>query len=244
MSLALLRPAPLPADAELPSLTSQGAASAFAAIMRRNNRRLYRIAWSILRDEAEAEEAVQETYLRAFTNLHGFRGTATLSTWLARIVINEALGRLRERRSFTDLDEVDRTAWTGQGTSGPLLGAFGRTSPEAAAAHQELKRLIENAVSALPAPFRVVFVSCAIEQLSVEDVAASLGVSKSTVRTRLYRAKRMLREALGAAFATMLDDVFPFAGSRCERVAAAVLGRLGLQGSTEPIEGSTGKEGS
>ena len=244
MSLALLRPAPLPADAELPSLTSQGAASAFAAIMRRNNRRLYRIARSILRDEAEAEEAVQETYLRAFTNLHGFRGTATLSTWLARIVINEALGRLRERRSLTDLDEVDRTAWTGQGTPGALSGAFGRTSPEAAAAHRELKVLIENAVDALPASFRVVFVACAIEQVSVEDVAASLGIRKSTVRTRLYRAKRMLREALGAAFATMLDDIFPFAGSRCERVAAAVLGRLGLQGSTELVEGSTGKEGS
>src|SRR5690349_9137064 len=104
MSLALPHPAPLPAGAELPPLTSQCTAPAFAAIMRRNNRRLYRIAWSILRDEAEAEEAVQETYLRAFTNLHSFRGTATLSTWLARIVINEALGRLRERRSFTDLD--------------------------------------------------------------------------------------------------------------------------------------------
>ena len=244
MSLALLHSAPLPADAGLPSLTSQGSASAFAAIMRRNNRRLYRIARSILRDEAEAEEAVQETYLRAFTNLHSFRGTATLSTWLARIVINEALGRLRQRRSFTDLDEIDRAAWLGQATPGALLGAFGRTSPEAAAAHQELKLLIENAVNALPAPFRVVFVSCAIEQLSVEDVAASLGIPKSTVRTRLYRAKRMLREALGAAFATMLDDIFPFAGSRCERITAAVLERLGLQGSTELIEGSTGKEGS
>ena len=212
--------------------------------MRQNNRRLYRIARSILKDDAEAEEAVQETYLRAFTNLHSFRGTATLSTWLARIVINEALGRLRQRRSFTDLDEIDRAAWLGQATPGALLGAFGRTSPEAAAAHQELKLLIENAVNALPAPFRVVFVSCAIEQISVEDVAASLGIPKSTVRTRLYRAKRMLREALGAAFATMLDDVFPFAGSRCERITTAVLERLGLQGLTELIEGSTGKEGS
>jgi RNA polymerase sigma-70 factor, ECF subfamily len=244
MSLALLHSAPLPADAGLPSLTSQSSASAFAAIMRQNNRRLYRIARSILKDDAEAEEAVQETYLRAFTNLHSFRGTATLSTWLARIVINEALGRLRQRRSFTDLDEIDRAAWLGQATPGALLGAFGRTSPEAAAAHQELKLLIENAVNALPAPFRVVFVSCAIEQISVEDVAASLGIPKSTVRTRLHRAKRMLREALGAAFATMLDDIFPFAGSRCERITAAVLERLGLQGSTELIEGSTGKEGS
>jgi RNA polymerase sigma-70 factor, ECF subfamily len=244
MSSALLRPVPLPADAEPLSLVSQGSASAFTAIMRRNNRRLYRIARSILRDEAEAEEAVQETYLRAFTNLHSFRGTATLSTWLARIIINEALGRLRQRRSFADLDEIDLAAWPGQETCGALLGAFGRTSPEAAAAHQELRVLIENAVSALPAPFRVVFVSCAIEQISVEDVAASLGIPKSTVKTRLHRAKLMLREALGAAFATMLDDIFPFAGSRCERITAAVLERLGLQGSTELIEGSTGKEGS
>jgi RNA polymerase sigma-70 factor (ECF subfamily) len=244
MSSALPRPAPLPADAELPPLTSQGAAPAFAVIMRRNNRRLYRIARSILRDEVEAEEAVQETYLRAFANLHGFRGTATLSTWLARIVINEALGRLRQRRSFTGLDEIDRTAWLGQETPGALLGAFGQTSPEAAAAHRELKVLIENAVNALPASFRVVFVACAIEQISVEDVAVSLGIPKSTVRTRLYRAKRMLREALGAAFATMLDDVFPFAGSRCERIAAAVLERLGLQGPTELIEGSTGEKDS
>jgi len=87
-------------------------------------------------------------------------------------------------------------------------------------------------------------VACAIEQVSIEDVAASLGIPKSTVKTRLHRAKRMLRETLGAAFATMLDDIFPFAGSRCERIIAAVLERLDLQGSIELIEGSTGEEGS
>jgi RNA polymerase sigma-70 factor, ECF subfamily len=244
MSSALPNPAPLPADAELLSFTARGSASAFAAIMRRNNRRLYRIARSILKDEAEAEEAVQETYLRAFTNLHNFRGTATLSTWLARIVINEALGRLRHQKTFTDLDEIDRAAWLRQEASSPLLGSFGRTSPEAAAAHQELKVLLEDAVTALPASFRAVFVACAIEQVSIEDVAASLGIPKSTVKTRLHRAKRMLRETLGAAFATMLDDIFPFAGSRCERIIAAVLERLDLQGSIELIEGSTGEEGS
>jgi RNA polymerase sigma-70 factor (ECF subfamily) len=242
MSSALLYPAPLPTDAELRSPVSQGSASAFAAIMRRNNRRLYRIARSILNNDAEAEEAVQETYLRAFTNLHSFRGAATLSTWLARIVINEALGRLRQQRSFIDLDEVDRAVGLVRETSDALLGTFGRTSPEAAAAHQELKVLIENAVNALPAPFRVVFVACAIEQLSIEDAAIALGIPKGTVKTRLHRAKRMLREALGAAFATMLDDIFPFAGSRCERIVAAVLERLGLQEATELIEDSTGEK--
>ena len=242
MSSALLYPAPLPTDAELRSPVSQGSASAFAAIMRRNNRRLYRIARSILNNDAEAEEAVQETYLRAFTNLHSFRGAATLSAWLARIVINEALGRLRQQRSFIDLDEVDRAVGLVRETSGALLGTFGRTSPEAAAAHQELKVLIENAVNALPAPFRVVFVACAIEQLSIEDAAIALGIPKGTVKTRLHRAKRMLREALGAAFATMLDDIFPFAGSRCERIVAAVLERLGLQEATELIEDSTGEK--
>jgi RNA polymerase sigma-70 factor, ECF subfamily len=220
----------------------QGSASAFAAIMRRNNQRLYRIAQSILKNEAEAEEAVQETYLRAFTNLHSFRGTAELSTWLARIVINEALGRLRQQRPFTDLDEIDRMVGLGQEASGVLLGTFGRTSPEAAAAHQELKVLLEGAVNALPTPFRVVFVACAIEQVSVEDVAVSLGIPKSTVKTRLHRAKRMLRESLGAAFATMLEDIFPFAGSRCDRIAAVVLTRLGLKGTAELLEGPTGEE--
>ncbi|HJS86669.1 MAG TPA: RNA polymerase sigma factor [Acetobacteraceae bacterium] len=217
---------PSPPDAELVSQACQGSALAFTAIIRRNNRRLYRIARSILKDDAEAEEAVQETYLLAFTNLHRFRGTAKLSTWLARIAVNEALGRLRRQRSAGS-DDLPDTERLPSEASTPFWGGSGRASPEAEAARNELKRLLEAAIDRLPPAFRVIFILCAIEHMSIEDAAIALNIPENTVKTRLYRARKMLRESLGSAFASMLEDIFPFAGARCDRVAAAVLCRLG-----------------
>ena len=217
---------PSPPDAELVLQACQGSGPAFAAIMRRNNRRLYRIARSILKDDAEAEEAVQETYLLAFANLHRFRAAAKLSTWLARIVINEALGRLRRQRCAS-ADYVRDTEWLQPDSSTPIWGGGGRANPEAEAAQNELKRLLEAAIDRLPSPFRVIFILCAIEQMSIEDAAIALSIPENTVKTRLHRARRMLRASLGSTFASMLEGIFPFAGARCDRVAAAVLCRLG-----------------
>jgi RNA polymerase sigma-70 factor, ECF subfamily len=220
---------PIP-DAELVARARDGSGAAFAAIMRENNRRLYRIARSILKDDAEAEDALQESYLLAFRNLNGFRGTAKLSTWLARIVVNESLGRLRRRAAAASLHAAGPLEAITGDEAATLASAFGRPSPEAAAAHTELRQLLEQAIGGLPETFRTVFVICAIEQMPVEEAATSIGIPTNTVKTRLHRAKAMLRESLGAAFACAFEEAFPFAGTRCDRLAAAILQRLRAAG--------------
>jgi RNA polymerase sigma-70 factor (ECF subfamily) len=219
-----LRPAAR-SDAELIAAALAGDGEAFAAIMRRNNRRLYRLTRGILRNEADAEEAVQDTYLRAFAALATFDGAANLSTWLSRIAINEALARLRRQRAqatFETIETIDRE---------PIdlnrpddRGA----TPERTAARTEIRRLIESAIDRLPSHFRVVFIMRALEQQSVEETAAALGIPTATVKTRFPRANRLLRDALSAELAAALGDAFPFAGARCARVTARVLGQIGM----------------
>ncbi len=207
------------ADAQLLALMRRGEPAAFAALMRRNNRRLYRLARSIVRDEAEAEDVVQETYVRALSHLDEFRGEASLTTWLARIAANEALGRLRRRRPTVDLAQAENVV--------PLPGV-GAINPESAAARREVRRVIERAVDALPANFRTVFMLRAVEQMSIEETAALLEIPPETVKTRFHRANRLLRQALTAEFGAILDDAFPFAGARCDALMARVLARLGI----------------
>jgi RNA polymerase sigma-70 factor, ECF subfamily len=211
-------------ETELVALLRAGHASAFATVMRRNNQRLYRLARGVLRDEGEAEEVLQESYLRAFTHLDGFKGDSTITTWLSRIVLNEALGRLRRRRPTVAIDEVADTL------AAAAPGALSREepSPEQAIARQEIRRSIERAVDDLPASFRAVFMMRAIEQMSIEETASCLGIPPETVKTRFHRANKLLREALSARFGTILDGAFPFLGARCDRIIAAVLARLGL----------------
>ncbi|HEV2300615.1 MAG TPA: RNA polymerase sigma factor [Stellaceae bacterium] len=208
-------------EAELTARLRCGDHAAFAAVMRRNNQRLYRLARGILKDEGEAEEAVQEGYVRAFTHLDRFKGEASLSTWLARIVANEALGRLRRRRMH------GVGAAEAAGDDRPCRPVGSNPNPEHLAARREIRRLIERAVDALPGPFRIVFVLRAVEQLSTKETAASLGIREETVKTRLHRANRLLRGALGAQFASIWDDAFPFAGRRCDGLSERVLARLG-----------------
>ncbi len=211
-------------ETELATLLRAGHASAFVAIMRHNNQRLYRLARGVLRDEAEAEEVVQESYLRAFTHLDGFKGESTLATWLARIVLNEALGRLRRRRPTVAIDDVAETL--AAGAPGPLSRE--EPSPEQAIARHEIRRSIERAVDDLPAIFRAVFIMRAIEQMSIEETASCLGIPAETVKTRFHRANRLLRQALSARFGTVFDGAFPFLGVRCDRLIGTVLARLGL----------------
>lgn len=210
-------------DAQLLAELRGGSASAYTVLMRRNNQRLYRLARGILRDDAEAEEAVQEGYVRAFTHLDGFKGEASLATWLARIVVNEALGRLRRRRPTVTLDAVMDVS-----ADAAAILVRAEPTPEQAMARIELRRAIEKAVDALPPAFRSVFVLRAIEQMSIEETAACLGIPGQTVKTRLHRANKLLRQSLTAQFGALLDGAFPFLGARCDRLIARVLERIGL----------------
>ncbi len=217
--------APRSGDAELLRSMRAGQSAAYAALMRRNNQRLYRLARGILRNDAEAEEVVQESYVRAFTHLDGFKGESSLATWLARIVINEALGRLRRHRPTVDIDDVADDLSSEDGMAGMSRE---EPSPERAAARREIQRAVESAVDTLPPAFRAVFILRAIEQMSIEETAACLGIPSETVKTRFHRANRLLRQALSVQFGSILEGTFPFMGERCDRLVARVLARLGF----------------
>lgn len=221
---------PLPAtpadhhDLDLVRAALARAPDAFRTIMRANNRRLYRVARSILRNDSDAEDAVQEAYCRAFERLGSFRGEASLSTWLTRIVLNEALGRLRARRPEAPPPQGDgRMA----AEIIPFPTAQRVDDPERSMAQREILHLVERATDQLPDEFRVVFVARAIEGMSVEETAALLGLKPETVKTRLHRARRLLRAQLDRQIGPLLLDAFPFAGRRCERLTSAVLRHLG-----------------
>jgi RNA polymerase sigma-70 factor, ECF subfamily len=203
--------------------------AAVRLIMQRHNRRLYRVARSVLNDEDEAEDVVQETYVRAFTHLDGFRGEAQLSTWLTRIALNEALGRLRRRRITVGLKDIDAINDQGEARVIYLPSARQDSDPEAAAARTEVRRLLEHAVDQLPEHFRVVFMLRDIEEMSVEETASHLGLRTETVKTRLHRARRLLRQSLDRTLSSAVSDVFPCAGARCARMTEAVLTRLGIE---------------
>ena len=211
-------------ESELVALARGGEREAFRAIMTRCNQRLFRIARAVVRDEAEAEDVLQEAYARAFAAMAGFRGEAGIATWLTRIVLNEAHGRLRRRRETVDLDVLE----TGE-ASAQLLefpGIARSEDPEADAARAQIRRILERAVDALPEPFRLVFILREVEELSVEETADHLGLRTETVKTRLHRARRRLREALDAQLADVMVGAYPFLGARCERITQAVLERL------------------
>ena len=222
--------APKPAvpsdDAELVRRALARDDSAFRTIMERHNRRLYRIARSILRNDSEAEDAVQEAYMHAFTHLNGFRGDSSLATWLARIAMNEALGRLRRERPVMDLEKIEAQRNEAQIIPFPQTSA----DPERTVAQREILRLVEQAADNLPKIFRIVFVTRVIEGMSVEETAGLLALEPKTVKTRLHRARRLMREQLDKQIGPVLMDAFPFAGRRCERMTSAVMQRLGLSG--------------
>ena len=220
------------AEAELLALMRRGDSGAFATLMRDNNRRLYRLARGILRDDGEAEEAVQDSYLHAFTHLESFKGEAKLGTWLARIVMNEALQRLRRRRPTVDLAALD------EGGTRSIEAGLAAIDPEIVAARGEVRTLIERAVDRLPANFRTVFMLRAVEQMSIEETAQFLGIPSETVKTRFHRANRLLREMLRDDLAGILDDAFPFQAARCNRLMTRVLARLGHAAPSSAIDQS------
>jgi RNA polymerase sigma-70 factor, ECF subfamily len=214
-------------DAELVELVHQRDAAAFRVIMRRHNRRLYRVARAVTRDDSEAEDVVQEAYTLAFANLDTFRGDSSLATWLTRIAMNEALGRLRRRRPTVELSVLDAERQNDTHiVQFPMMTS--NCDPERIVAQREISRLMERAIDKLPTTFRVVFVMRDIEELSVGETAGLLRLPEATVKTRLHRARRLLRQALEEQLAPALADAFPFEGMRCTRTADRVLERLGL----------------
>ena len=211
-------------DPELAARAANGDERAFERIMRRHNRLLFRAARSILKSDAETEDALQEAYLRAWRSLARFRAESKLSTWLVRIVINEALGRLRRRGALvipldtaTDSAQPASELWTEDDPD---------REPERIAMRAEMRRLMETRIDLLPDAFRSVFMLRAVEEMSVEEVAVALDLPQATVRTRFFRARGLLRESLSRDVDVAIGDAFAFAGDRCDRIVANVLARL------------------
>ncbi len=215
-------------DSELVTRAKAGDRAAIRTIVRQNNRRLFRVARSILKDDWEAEDAVQEAYVRAFNQLAGFEGRSKLSTWLTRIVVNEALGRLRKRRPETaTAAELDTAAGQDAATIIPFP-LTAQLDPERAMAQSEINAMLEKAIDALPDVYRVILVARVIEEMSIEETAELFDLNPETVKTRLHRARALLRQDMEQKFGPLLTQTFPFDGARCDRMAERVLARLGL----------------
>ena len=216
-------------DAELAARAAGGDQRAFETIMRRNNRLMFRTARSILKNDAEAEDAVQEAYLQAYRALGGFRADAKLSTWLVRIVANEALGRLRRRGA--DVIPLDTVTDAGAAHTETSMEQNPDDRPERAAERAQVRKLIENRIDMLPDAFRTVFVLRAVQEFTVEETAAALGIPEATVRTRFFRARSLMREGLSRDLDLGYEQTFAFDGERCDRIVARVMARIDWSGN-------------
>ncbi|MBO1014588.1 RNA polymerase sigma factor [Achromobacter sp. SD115] len=209
-------------DLALAHRIAAGEQSAFELMMRRHNRRLYRLARATLRNDADAEDALQETYLAAYRNMAAFRGESTLFTWLSRLLLNECYGRLRKhsRREalFPVADDIEKEV------DAMTINDF--NPPYHAAVRAELRSLLEARLDALPVSFRTVFVLRSVEELSVEETAHCLGIPEATVRSRHFRANALLREALARDVGVVEKSLFEFDGDDCDRVVERTLARL------------------
>ncbi|RZL87464.1 MAG: RNA polymerase sigma factor [Variovorax sp.] len=211
-------------EVELVAQASKGDGLAFECIMRRHNQLLFRTARGILKNDAETEDAVQEAYLSAWRALASFRDDARLSTWLVRIVINESLGRLRRRDA--QMIPLDAAIELAEQQAASWMVDDPDRQPEPIAIREEMRRLMEIEIDKLPDAYRTVFMLRAVEELSVNEVAAALGISEASVRTQFVRARRLLREGLSHDVDLAIGDAFSFAGARCDRIVANVLARL------------------
>ncbi len=210
-------------EAELAAAAKNKDEAAIRSIIRTHNRMLFRVARSILASDDEAEDAVQAAYVRAFMNLSEFRGEARIGTWLGRIVINEALGRVRRERPTIAIDALEAIP-AAEVIPFPLSNP--PPDPERSMAQQQIRQIVERAIDELPEAFRTVLVARLVEGISVEDTAELLGLRPETVKTRLFRARALLRSALEQRLGRVLHDAFPFAGERCQRIADRVIETL------------------
>jgi RNA polymerase sigma-70 factor (ECF subfamily) len=216
------------ADADLVTRVKGGDTAAMEALMRRHNRTLFRTARAILHDDAEAEEVVQEAYIQAFRALDGFRGDSSYSTWLVRIVANQALMRRRRNVRRAQVLPIDSTVEDANAIDEERQVGRG---PEREAMIGEMRRLLETRIDALPDLYRAVFVLRAVEELTVEETSLALDLPEATVRTRYFRARALLRGSLAADIDHALEDVFGFAGARCDRIVANVIAALPSHGA-------------
>jgi RNA polymerase sigma-70 factor (ECF subfamily) len=211
-------------DLELAARIGARDADAVRLVTQRNNRRLFRAAWSILKDRDEAEDAVQSAYLRAFAAIESFAGKSTLTTWLTRIVINEALGRVRAaRRRRTHLED-NGVIFIDDYREKLMSGSTGQATPDASLARAQIRHLLEAAIARLPPTFRMVFILRDVEGLSVAEVAETLDIPQATVKTRHLRARRRLQDDLAPELRSALTGTFPFAGADCEKLTEEVVG--------------------
>lgn len=210
-----------------------GERAAFQQLMERFGRLLFRIARGVVGDDAEAEDVVQEAFLHAFHKFDTFRGDAPLRTWLVSIALNEARSRLRKRHPMVGLEQINPAAldpyWAAQAHPKAAAG-----DPPSLVARAQIRRLLTQAIDGLPEPFRAVYVLRELHELSVEETAARLDLNPQTVKTRLHRARRLLRKALDATLGSALADTFPFLGVRCACLTATLMARLGVAGRCPP----------
>ena len=212
-------------EPELVERARRGDAAAIEVLVRRNNRMLFSTARAILRDDAAAEDVVQETYLKAFRALATFRGESSFSTWLVRIAANQALMRLRRETRANKVIPIDyqNGASLMEGVEDEAAG------PERAAMGAQMRGLLERRIDELPDLYRAVFVMRAVEEMSVEETGAALGLPEATVRTRFFRARALLRGALEQEIDFAMKDAFAFDGERCDRIVSEVLAGLALE---------------
>ncbi|NKK76728.1 RNA polymerase sigma factor [Rhizobium leguminosarum] len=214
-------------DADLVPLAKMGDEPAIRTIVQRHNQRLFRTARAIIRNDAEAEDVVQAAYIRAFTNLATFRGEAQLSTWLTRITLNEAFGRVRARKNTTGLEEIDMQTTAPGGEVLQFPSSLSATDPETELARSQARHLLENAVDELPDDFRAVFVLRDVEGMSTDEAASYLGIRPETAKTRLHRARKMMRQSIEKQLSGAFSALFPFDGARCGFMADRVIAALG-----------------
>ena len=220
---------PLPAaaaDADLVRLTGTGDHAAFEALMRRHNGRMFRAARAILKDDTDAEDAVQEAYLDAYRHMPEFRGESQVGTWLVRIAVNHALMRLRKQKRESVVVSFDQQE---AGDSGDIVNHLAderNEAPTTTIERSEIRQLLERRIDELPMSYRTVFVLREVEEMSVEETSTALGIPPATVRTRLFRARALLRQALAREVDLVTGEVFGFAGARCDRIVAAVIAQL------------------
>lgn len=211
-------------DADLVRGIRQGNRVSFEQMIRKYNRRLYRLARATLRNDAEAEDALQEAYLQAYRSFEQFREASALGTWLSRLVLNECLGRLRRssrRQNVVPMISADSETEVTERVMDEAI-----EKPETAMSRAQMRELIERHLDQIPEAFRIVFIMRSVEEMSAEETAACLNLPVATVRTRHFRARSLLREALAKELDLAERDVFDIGGSRCDKIVHAVMSRL------------------
>ena len=215
-------------DADLVGLSARGDGAAFETIMCRYNQRLFRTARSIVRNDDAAEDVVQEAWMQAWRGLSGFRAESRLSTWLVRITVNVALGRLR--RKSAQIIPLEAAMVSSDKDMQMALTETSDNGPEQLFARSQVRTLIEAQIDSLPEAFRSVFVLRALEEMNVDEVAEALNIPAATVRTRFFRARALLREGLAQEMDVATGEAFSFAGERCDRIVSKVFARARAEG--------------